>query len=95
MTDRDDRWGEPEPLYTGDALGDLHGGKGTRWVKDPVRGYWPDCCDSHRPESKRVGKPAKPARAKPAPADDATPIDEQTALKLLITWLRKIPKERR
>lgn len=41
----------PKPLSYKDALTDLHNGKGTKWVKDPNgRGYWPDCCDRHRPK---------------------------------------------
>ena len=50
--DSDERrtWHVPEPLETRwDALTDLHDGTGTRWVKDPTRGYWADCCDRHRP----------------------------------------------
>ena len=97
MTERE-RWGEPEPLYTGDALANLHPEGGTRWVKDPERGYWADCCDLHRPESKRVGKPAKPKAARAAVTSatpDAEPeIDEPTALRLLATWLRKLSKEK-
>ncbi len=61
------RWHVPEPLYQGDALTDLHDGKGTSWIKDPVRGYWPDCCDKHRPAEKRVDSPA----AVPAPFREA------------------------
>ena len=103
MNDRQ-RWGDPEPLYTGDALTNLHPEGGTRWVKDPTRGYWPDCCDLHRPESKRVGAAAADAQPKrkrapgavqrPLEADPAEPIDERTALRLLATWLKKLAREK-
>lgn len=103
MSDRDRRaWNEPEPLYSGQALTDLHHPNGTAWVKDPVRGYWPNCCDQHRPESKRVGKAAvsprngpgrtkapKPGNEPPVPEE----LDETTVLKLLATWIRKARKE--
>lgn len=61
------RWNVPEPLYQGDKLVDLHDGDGTSWVRDPLRGYWPDCCDKHRPPEKRVAAPS----AVPAPFRDA------------------------
>lgn len=41
-------WGEPKPLWYGQALIDLHNGKGTAWKKDRYGRYYPDC-DCHRP----------------------------------------------
>ena len=57
MADRDaerwegQAWGAPKPLWTGEALTTLHPetpGR-DRWVRDPVGGWYPDCCDAHRP----------------------------------------------
>ena len=101
--DADERsnWNLPEPLYKGDALVDLHGGAGTSWVKDPLRGYWPDCCDKHRPAEKRVAAPA----AVPAPfrvafgASDTSPahskapraaVGDPRAVRGLIAFLRSL-----
>lgn len=83
-----------------DALTDLHNGAGTTWTKTDA-GYVP-LCACHGSKSK-VAAAAAPAKAKrPSGAvsqalntTPAEPIDEQTALRLLITWLRKIPKEKR
>lgn len=98
------RWNVPEPLYTGDKMVDLHDGDGTSWVRDPLRGYWPDCCDKHRPPEKRVVAPA----AVPAPfraafeepmAPDASPapseapravVGDPRAVRGLIAFLRSL-----
>ena len=57
--DRDDaerwegqRWGAPKPLWTGEALTTLHPETPgmDRWVRDPFGGWYPDCCDAHRPK---------------------------------------------
>jgi hypothetical protein len=99
MDDDARRWGAPEPLWTGDALVNLHPDGGTtRWVLDPARGYWPDCCDAHRPESKRVGPvetpasiPAVPKVPSPAPQAVVLPplpappvVSDQRGVSLLL-----------
>ena len=90
-------------LYTGDAFVNLHPEGGTTWRKDPDGQYWPDCCDLHRPESKRQTPaaaltPRKPKRA-PAvksdglaanPDEQSEPITDEMALRLLRTWLKRL-----
>jgi hypothetical protein len=45
----DDGWGTPAPIWTGDALTDLHDGKGTSWQRTEAGQLYPDC-DCHRPK---------------------------------------------
>lgn len=37
------KWGLPEPTWKGDALTDLHGGRGTEWRRDARGGLYPVC----------------------------------------------------
>lgn len=54
-----DGWGGCGPLYRGDALVDIHAGRGTIWKRNADGQLYPDC-DCHRPaaiteERKRAG----------------------------------------
>jgi len=107
------RWGgvcSANRLYMGgNVLGDLHDGKGTTWVKEPDGQYWPNCCDAHRPESKRVKAAAadtprkgkRPAAVKSdglvaVPDEPIDPdIDDETAWRFLATWLKRLAKEKK
>ena len=73
--DRDDaerwdgeRWGASKPLWTGEALTTLHPATpGTdRWVRDPVGGWYPDCCDAHRPKEITEARKAEAAKREAA-----------------------------
>jgi len=70
--DRDERerWNLPEPLYTGSAevFEDLHPGSPglQRWVRDPARGWFPDCCDAHRPKEITEARKAEEAKREAA-----------------------------
>ena len=73
------RWNIPEPLYNGTAepFEDLHPPHGTRWVKDGNgRGYWPDCCDRHRPPEKRTAAEPPTSRHAAKSHADAAPLQE-------------------
>ena len=71
--DRDERWegqawGAPMPLWTGEALTTLHPDTpgADRWVKDPARGWFPDCCDEHRPAEIIEARKAEEAKREAA-----------------------------
>jgi len=101
-----DRWNQPPAVWMGDALTDLHDGKGTSWVKTD-RGYYPDC-DCHRPEGIARSDATRPqndprrARGRKAdkvtaptpetPAEAVIPADELD-WRILATWLRKLLRD--
>jgi hypothetical protein len=64
MDDRE-RWGVPEPVWTGDADVDLHGGAGTRWVHQPDGQVYPDC-PCHLPREIAESRRAETARREAA-----------------------------
>ena len=73
--DRDDaerwdgeRWGASKPLWTGEALTTLHPDTpgADRWVRDPARGWFPDCCDAHRPKEITEARKAEEAKREAA-----------------------------
>lgn len=67
MDDDRRRWGDPGPLWPGEnPYTDLHHPNGTTWVRDPVRGPWPDCCDTHRPAEITEARRAEAARREAA-----------------------------
>ena len=83
MRDRD-RWGEPGPLYVGDALVDLHNGAGTPWRRDELGRYWPDC-DCHRPKALTAPPEAAQAqRPEPAPFPVRSPLPDAIVPKAVI-----------
>ena len=94
MTWDRDKWGEAPPAYTGDdVLGDLHGGKGTMWTRTR-NGYVPSCtCHGPKPPTDTAPhRSARPEAVIPARSTAETPaeLDDETALRLLATWLRRL-----
>lgn len=93
----DDRWGPPSP-YIGDALVDLHGGKGTEWARTADGAYYPTC-DCHCPPALKVEDPGPV----PSGTPDAPPVvtevevafadDDPEGLHLLLAFLRRLVKE--
>jgi hypothetical protein len=59
------RWGVPEPVWTGDADVDLHGGAGTRWVHQPDGQKYPDCA-CHLPREIAESRRAETAKREAA-----------------------------
>lgn len=59
--ERRDRWGEPTPVWVGDALTDLHDGAGTPWQRTAAGTWYPDC-DCHRPSAIATALEAENAR---------------------------------
>ncbi len=90
-----------QPAYIGDALTDLHDGRGTTWRRDGAGDLYPDCCDKHRPKAIRATTPADTTPSRPsrpgrvvsphsAPVEPPAELDDETALRLLATWLRRL-----
>jgi len=105
MTWDRDRWGAGEPPWQGDSLVDLHDGRGTEWKRWRDGSLYPNC-DCHRPKiitrelagakvavpptSTRKTRPEAATRRVSAPADDPGEIDDETAVRMLAVWLKRL-----
>lgn len=66
---RDDRWGEPDPLFFGDGMVDLHFGAGTEWRRTTDGLLYPTC-PCHCPDALKPAEATATGRTATARSSD-------------------------